>query len=123
MIEFISSEKFPDDNYTKELVYLQINGVRYGFVSKMTKQGNLFWDEISCGITVNGEKKYFKAFKFDSEFLKDDIYTVLKSRSWEKSQKFMPQNAQINYPYVEPKKEIYDHVDAKGQPFQDELPF
>jgi hypothetical protein len=83
-IEFISHDHFPDDQYTKELVYLEIDGKRFGYVAKVTKNGNMFWDEISIGVNVSGEKKYFKAFKFDSQFLREDILTFLKARSWEK---------------------------------------
>jgi hypothetical protein len=125
MIEYISHEEFPDDNYTKELVYLQINGIRYGYVSKMTKQGNIFWDEISVGVTVNGEKKYFKAFKFDSEFLKDDIMQFLKAASWKKkAQAFAPPVQKFNtYAPPAPDQQQYQHVSVNKETFQDELPF
>jgi hypothetical protein len=115
MIEFISYEEFPDDNYTKELVYIQINGVRYGYVSKSTKSGAVFWDEISVGVSQHGEKKYFKAFKFDSEFLRDDILAFLKARSWQK--KTVAEYIQPQFkpaPYFTP---------TTPTEIQDELPF
>lgn len=123
MIEFISHEEFPDDQYTKEIVYIQINSVRYGYVSKMTKSGNMFWDEISIGVSQNGEKRYYKAFKFDSEFLKDDILAFLKARSWQKktvAERFQPQ--QVSMPYPAPVA-TYQHKDANNQSFSDDLPF
>ena len=83
MIKYVESFKFPDDNFTKELVYLEIDGKRFGYVLKLSKSGAEFWDEISVGVTVQAEKKYFKAFKFDSQFLRDDILTFLKERAWE----------------------------------------
>ena len=56
MIEFISHEEFPEDNYTKELVYLQIDGKRYGYVRKQMQNGNKFWAAISLGVQKNGKK-------------------------------------------------------------------
>jgi hypothetical protein len=124
MIEFISHDEFPDDSYVKEIVYIQISGVRYGYVAKMTRSGNTFWDEISVGVSLNGEKKYFKAFKFDSEFLKDDILAFLKARSWTK--KTVPEfkQAQVNlndFPRTGANPTTYQPYNAPTE-MQDELP-
>ncbi len=86
MIEFISYEQFPEDNYTKELVYLQIDGkYRVAYVAKIGKSGNTFWTPVSIGITQNGAKKYFPAIVYDSNFLEKEIQELLKSRPWEKN--------------------------------------
>ena len=118
MIEFISHESFPDDNYTKELVYLQIDGKRFGYIAKASKNGAIFWDEISVSVNLNGEKKYYKAFKFDSQFLRDDILAFLKARSWEnKAAIKKPVTPLVNHSPTPP-------VSNYQQPsFLDECPF
>lgn len=87
MIEFISHETFPEDQYTKELCYLQITlggeKIRIGYVRKTMKNGGLFWGPMSTGLTKNGSKKYFDAVIYDSNFLTKDIMQFLEARSWE----------------------------------------
>lgn len=97
-IKFVSNHTFPEDNYTKELVYLEHEGKRYGFVAKMTKNNSVFWDEISVGVTEDGEKKYYKGFKFDSQFLRDDMMEYLKKRTWENKASQVPnQHHQMSF--------------------------
>ena len=87
MIEFISHESFPDDQYTKELVYLQIEPqMRFAYVRKSMKSGGMMWSPISAMVTINGERKYRDSIKFDSSFLREDIIAFLEARSWEKGQ-------------------------------------
>lgn len=96
MIEFISYQQFPEDSYTKELVYLQIDGkYRIAYISRLGKNGNIFWAPIQVGITKNGKKEYFLAIEFDSAFLKRDIETFLASRPWEKKIKSVPSQKQM----------------------------
>lgn len=85
MIKLIDYIQFPEDNYTKELVYLEIDGKRFAYVAKMGKSGHTFWAPVSIGITRNGKKEYFPAFMFDSNFLEKDIKAFLESRPWNKT--------------------------------------
>lgn len=86
MFEFISSEKFPEDNFIKEIVYLCIDGkIRVGYVKKNSIKGDQFWSPISVGVIKDGTKKYYESFLFDSNFLNDDIKDFLYKRKWEKN--------------------------------------
>lgn len=96
MIKFISHEHFPDDSYTKELVYLDINNVRYGYVRREMKNGLKFWGPISLSAVKNGKKEFFDGHLFDSSFLIKDIKDFLQERSWEK--KTPPQHQQYKSP-------------------------
>lgn len=111
MIEFISYEQFPEDNYTKELVYLQIDGkYRVAYVSKTGKSGQQFWTPLSAGIIKNGQRTYYQAIEYDSSFLKKDIDAFMETRPWEKNNPaHKQQHQQQNY--------------APQESFQDELPF
>ena len=83
-IEFISHDAFPEDEYTKELVYLCLEGkYRVAYVRKAAKSGGLFWSVASTGATRNGQKEYFPAFIQDSNFLEKDIKDFLDKRKWE----------------------------------------
>ncbi len=85
-IEFISHERFPEDEYTKELIYLCLESkYRVAYIRKAAKNGGLFWSVASVGITKNGAKQYFPAFIQDSNFLEKDIKDYLESRAWEKN--------------------------------------
>lgn len=82
--EFVSSFKFPDDEYTKELVYLCFERkYRVAYVRKMMKNGAFFWSVASLGVTAFGKKEYYPSFMQDSKFLEDDIKDFLEKRKWE----------------------------------------
>ena len=83
-IEFISHDTFPEDEYTKELVYLCLEGkYRIAYVRKAAKNGGLFWSVASVGAIRNGQKEFFPAFLQDSNFLEKDIKDFLDKRKWE----------------------------------------
>lgn len=84
-IEFISHDAFPEDEYTKEVVYLGLEGGKYrvAYVRKAAKNGGLFWSVASVGATRNGQKEFFPAFLQDSNFLEKDIKDFLDKRRWE----------------------------------------
>jgi len=83
-IEFISHDSFPEDEYTKEIVYLCLEGkYRIAYVRKAAKNGGLFWSVANIGATRNGQKEFFPAFIQDSNFLEKDIKTFLENRVWE----------------------------------------
>lgn len=83
-IQFISHDVFPEDEYTKELVYLCLEGkYRIAYVRKKAKNGGLFWCVGSLAATRNGQKEYFPAFLQDSNFLEQDIKEFLEKRKWE----------------------------------------
>jgi len=63
--EFISYTQYPEDQYVNASCKLRVMGrfvVTY-VEKKNTKSGGTFWDTMSSGMTVQGEKKYAKAFK------------------------------------------------------------
>lgn len=83
-IKFVSHEKFPDDQYTKELVYLCLDDkYRVAYVRKQAKNGGQFWGVVSAGVTKDGSKTYYDAFMQDSSFLEKDIKDFLAKRKWE----------------------------------------
>lgn len=85
-IEFISHDHFPEDEYTKELVYLCLEGkYRIAYVRKAAKNGGMFWSVANVGATRGGQKEYFPAFLQDSNFLEKDIKDFLEKRKWENS--------------------------------------
>ncbi len=83
-IKFVSHEAFPDDPYTKELVYLSIDDkYRVAYVRKQAKNGGLFWAGVNASAVKDQTKHYYEAFLMDSSFLEKDIKHLLESRSWE----------------------------------------
>ncbi len=83
-IQFVTSEKFPEDEYTKEIVYLCLEGkYRVAYVRKKMSNGGLFWSVVSASATRNGKKEFFPGFMMDSNFLERDIKNFLEQRSWE----------------------------------------
>ena len=83
-IEFISHDSFPEDEYTKEIVYLCLEGkYRIAYVRKSAKNGGMFWGVATVGATRNGQKEFFPAFLQDSNFLEKDIKDYLEKRKWE----------------------------------------
>lgn len=87
-IKFVSHEAFPDDQYTKELVYLCLDDkYRVAYVRRQAKNGGKFWGVGSIAVQKDGSKSYFEAFLQDSTFLEKDIRSFLENRSWEKKPK------------------------------------
>jgi hypothetical protein len=85
-IKFVSHESFPEDQYTKELVYLLIDDkYRVGYVRKQAKNGGMFWSTISQAVQKDGQKAYYEAFMQDSQFLEKDIKLFLDQGSWKTS--------------------------------------
>ena len=96
-IQFVSHEAFPEDQYTKELVYLCLDDkFRVAYVRKLTKNGGLFWSVISLAIHKEGSKAYYESFLQDSAFLEKDIRSFLEARSWEKG-KEKPKEADLPF--------------------------
>jgi len=78
-----SHESFPEDQYIKELAYLEFDDkYRVAYVRKSSKNGGLFWDVASLGANKDGSKKYFDTFMQDSSFLEKDIITLLDKKPW-----------------------------------------
>lgn len=90
VIKFVSHEKFPEDQYTKELVYLLIDEkYRVAYVRKAAKNGGEFWGVPSVGVNKDGVKTYYECFLQDSSFLEKDIKKFLDDRSWEKGKSIL----------------------------------
>ncbi len=117
-IEFVSCEAFPEDEYTKELVYLCLEGkYRVLYARKPAKTGGLFWSVVSLGVTKNGKKKFYDAFMQDSNFMEKDIKSFLEARGWENRSVFQ-NHASDSARYADPAPRSMDEL-----PIQDELPF
>lgn len=85
--EFVSHETFPEDEYTKEIVYICLDGkYRICYARKIKKDGGMFWAVPNLSVKKFGEKQNMKAFSIDSNFLNEDIQHFLDNRSWEKGQ-------------------------------------
>ncbi|MFI0477758.1 MAG: hypothetical protein ACH349_01345 [Candidatus Rhabdochlamydia sp.] len=84
-IKLVSHEEFPEDAYTKELAYLEIDDkYRVAYVRKQSKNGGMFWTVGTISVTKDGGlKTYYEAFMQDSSFLERDIKTFLDSRPWD----------------------------------------
>ena len=84
VFDFISHEKFPQDQYIKEAVCICLDGkYRITYIRKKMQNGGMFWDVIGASVMQNGQKKYLKSFSQDSNFLTEDIKHFLDSRAWE----------------------------------------
>ncbi len=84
-IKFVSHESFPEDPYTKEIVYLNLDDkYRVAYVRKSAKNGGLYWSVPSVAAMKHGTKSYFESFMQDSSFMEKDIKTFLEKREWEK---------------------------------------
>lgn len=84
-IKFVSHQEFPEDPYTKEAVYLELNvPARVLYVRKQAKNGGQFWSVANVSVTKDGAKSYLEAYLQDSSFLEKDIKRFLDERSWEK---------------------------------------
>lgn len=98
-IKFVSHEEFPDDNYTKELVYLELDGkYRVAYVRKESKNGGKFWTPVTLALTEGVTRVYRDAFMIDSNFLQKDILRFLETKPWEKVQQSVqaPSYAEIS---------------------------
>lgn len=89
--QFASQESFPDDEYTKEVVYIDVKvedgKLRLAYTRKVMKNGGSFWDVVSAGAMKHGKKEFLKGAQFSDSFLDKEIKEYLKNRSWEKGQK------------------------------------
>ncbi len=94
--QFAGQESFPDDEYTKEVVYIDVKAedfkVRLAYVRKVMKNGGSFWDVVSAGAMKHGKKEFLKGAQFSDNFLDKEIKDFLKNRGWEKGQKSQNSN-------------------------------
>jgi len=82
--KFVSHQAFPEDQYTKEVVYLSLEDkYRVAFLRKQAKNGGMFWSVMSTAIAHDGNKSFYEAFLMDSSFLEKDIKHFLENRLWE----------------------------------------
>jgi len=122
-IEFISHEDFPEDEYTKEIVYLCLEGkYRVAYVRKKASNGGLFWAVPAASATKHGKKEYFPAFMQDSNFLEKDIKTFLEGREWEGRNAFTKPSA-ASTPTNAGQTQAYQPRSMSEVAMQDEMPF
>lgn len=90
--EYESHESTNEDQYIKEIVTLKFTvddgkSVEYFFMpyfKKSGKDGQIYWDVASLGITKFGQKKYDDKFIWDSRNREKQIKNYLENRLWEK---------------------------------------
>lgn len=89
--KFAKHETYPEDDYTKEAVHLDVKGeeciFRLIYVRKVFKNGGSSWDMVSAGVSENGKKKYLKGAQCSDNFFDQEVKEYLKNRGWEKGQK------------------------------------
>ena len=96
--QVVNHEFYPDDQYISESVTLTLDSkYRVTYVRKKMKNGGMFWDEVSCSVSSDGEKKYLKGFETDSNFLNKDIKDFLNKRGWEKKGSFDQNEGQMPF--------------------------
>ncbi len=84
-IKFISYEEFPEDQYTKAIVYLQFEAkhpYQVCYVRKEAKNGGVYWGVPKVSVTKKGEKAYFESYLQDSLFMDKEIKAFLDSKPW-----------------------------------------
>lgn len=83
-IKFVSHEQFPEDPYTKEIVYLCLEEkYRVAYFRKQAKNGGMFWSVGTTSVTKDGAKVFYECFLQDSNFMEKDIRSFLDKRAWE----------------------------------------
>jgi len=83
-IKFVSHHYFPDDLYTREVVYISVDDkFSFAYVSRKTKNGDYFWATPSVSLSKDGAKVYLASFLLDSSFLDREIKAFLALRPWE----------------------------------------
>lgn len=118
MIEYISNEHYPDDQFIKESCVLTVDGKqRFCYVRRANKEGGLFWGPMTAYALFEGQKKKITATEWDSNFLAKDILAFLDNRLWENKPKIaMTGNAFTdNYKQSPPTKQS-EYVE-EGLPF------
>ncbi len=115
---FVSHQAFPEDEHTKELVYLEMNvPCRVAFVRRAAKTGGLFWSVASVGASVNGKKEYFDGFMQDSNFLEKDIKDFLNNRKFEQPRVAMTASVQGMPSYPQNMDEMASMALEQSLPF------
>lgn len=114
-IQFISHHVFPDDEYTRELVYLCLEDkYRVAYVRKQAKNGGMYWGVVSVGVASKGQKEFFPAFLQDSNFLERDIKEFLDKRKWESA---------LPSVFTPEKKQTLSVASTEIEDLQEKLPF
>lgn len=99
-IKFVSHHEFPDDPYTKELVYLCVDDkYRVAYVRKQAKNGGMFWSVPNVSAVKDGVKSHYETFLQDSTFLEKDIRSFLEKRSWESSKTSVSTFSETEIPF------------------------
>ena len=120
MIKYVSHEAFPDDQYIKEIVYLQFDPqCDIAYVRKPMKNGGLFWSPMSSAVMKDGNKKYINSIEIDSNSFKKQILEFLEARSWESP---MRRDAQITH-YEHKVTPLVQHASPEQMDFLDTCPF
>ena len=81
--QFINHQHLPEDEYTKEIAFILVNGIELLYTRKKTKEGKLFWTEANVGITKDGKKIYIPGFSQDSKKIEKEIREFLDAKGWE----------------------------------------
>lgn len=91
--KFVSHEEFPEDQFTKEVVYLLLDDrYRVGYFRRQAKNGGMFWGVANVAVTKEGVKTYYESFMQDSVFMEKDIKSFLDKRPWDGERPLMNNN-------------------------------
>src|SRR5215475_3028152 len=78
-LELISFKEYPEDQYTKAVAVVCLDGkynIAYG--KKITKDGKCWWGTASLQVTENGKKEYIDGFSMDSNKENTKILEFIK---------------------------------------------
>lgn len=65
--EPISYQEYPEDQYTKAIAIVRIDGKHcVSYAKKQTKDGNTFWAPATHSVTENGKKTFIEGYLNES---------------------------------------------------------
>jgi len=81
-LELVSYKEYPQDQYTKAICTICIDGkynVSYG--KKLSKEGKSWWAPATFQVTENGAKEYVDGFEMDSNKANEKLIEFVKSQA------------------------------------------
>ncbi len=79
-IELISYKEYPQDQYTKAIATIMIDGKHVvSYAKKATKTGNEFWTSATHNVMDNGEKVYVDGYLNESRSMGKQIMDFVRN--------------------------------------------
>jgi hypothetical protein len=98
-LEFVSYEEFPQDQYTKALCTIRLDGKYFAiYGKKLYKDGGMSWKTASHCVTANSSKRYEDGFGMDSISEGKKILEFIRECEKKHSSKFideLPKEASV----------------------------